>query len=118
MAPVVLVASTVAFAGTVTLGAVVSPTVTVNDPRPVFPAASVDVQLTVVAPRGKSAPLAGVQLTDVVPSTRSVALDVKLKFAPVALVASTVAFAGTVTLGAVVSPTVTVNDPLPLLPAA
>src|SRR4029450_4535493 len=95
-----LVASTVAFAGTVTVGALVSPTVTVNDPLPVFPAASVDVQFTVVAPRGRSDPARGAQLTDVAPSTRSVAVDVKLKVAPVALVASTVAFAGTVTVGA------------------
>src|SRR5467141_2765364 len=65
--------------------------------------------VTVVAPNGNVAPLAGVQLVATGPSSVSVADAVKLKTAPVALVASTVAFAGTVRTGPVVSLTVTVK---------
>jgi len=50
-----------------------------------------------------------VQLVATGPSSVSVADAVKLNAAPVAPVASTVAFAGTVTTGPVVSVTVTVN---------
>src|SRR2546426_1326145 len=117
-APAALVASTVAFAGTVTTGPVVSVTVTVNDAALWLPCASVAVQVTVVAPKGKVDPLAGVQLVATTPSRRSVADAVKLKIAPAALVASTVAFAGTVMIGPVVSTTVTVNDAVLLLPWA
>jgi hypothetical protein len=114
-APVVLVASTVAFAGTVTTGPVVSVTVTVKDAAPLLPFVSVAVQLTVVAPSEKVDPLAGVQVTARGPSTPSLAVAVKLNTAPVALVASTVAFAGTVTTGPVVSVTVTVKEADPVL---
>jgi hypothetical protein len=114
-APVAPVASTVAFAGTVTTGPVVSATVTVKDAVPLLPLASVAVQLTVVAPSGNVDPLAGVHVTARGPSTRSVAVAVKLNAAPVALVASTVTFAGTVTTGPVVSVTVTVKEAAPLL---
>jgi hypothetical protein len=72
-APVELVASTLAFAGTVTTGLVVSVTVTVNDADPVLPRVSVAVQVTVVAPSGNVDPLAGAQLTATVPSIVSVA---------------------------------------------
>jgi uncharacterized protein YhbP (UPF0306 family) len=115
-APVALVASTVAFAGTVTTGPVVSVTVTVKEADPLLAFVSVAVQVTVVGPRGNVAPLAGVQLTARAPSTPSLADAVKLKTAPVGLLASTVAFAGTVTTGPVVSATVTVKDAAPLLP--
>src|SRR5919109_913417 len=118
VAPVAPVASTVAFAGTVTTGFVVSATVTVNEAEPMFPAASVALHVTVLVPRGNSAPLAGVQVAASGPSTVSVAEAAKLNVAPVALVASTVAFAGTVTTGFVVSATVTVNDAEPVFPAA
>src|SRR5205823_290985 len=94
----------------------VSVTVTVNDAAPLFPFVSVAVQLTVVAPSGKVDPLARVQVTGRDPSTTSVADAVKLNVVPVALVASTDAFVGTVTTGPVVSVTVTVNDAAPLLP--
>jgi hypothetical protein len=114
-APVAPVASTVAFAGTVTTGPVVSATVTVNEPAPLLPLASVAVQVTVVAPSGNVDPLAGVQLTATLPFTRSLAVAVKVKLAPVALVASTVALAGTVTTGPIVSVTVTVKEADPLL---
>jgi hypothetical protein len=109
-APVAPVASTLAFAGTVTTGPVVSATVTVNDAARLLPRASVAVHVTVVVPSGKVAPLAGVQVTATTPSTASVAEVVKLNAAPVAPVASTLAFAGTVTTGPVVSATVTVKE--------
>src|SRR2546425_131346 len=118
IAPGALVASTVAFAGTVTTGPVVSVTVTVNDAAPWLPCASVALQVTVVAPKGNVDPLAGVQLVATLPSSVSVADAVKVNAAPGALVASTVAFAGTVTTGPVVSVTVTVNDAALWLPCA
>jgi hypothetical protein len=71
------------------------------------------VQLTVLGPKANVAPLAGVQVAAIDPSTTSVADAVNEKTAPAALVASTVAFAGTVTAGPVVSITVTVNDATP-----
>src|SRR5437762_13043142 len=86
-APVVLVASAVALAGTVTTGPVVSVTVTVNDAAPLFPLVSAAVQFTVVGPSGNDPPLAGVQVAARGPSTRSVAVAVKLNAAPVVLVA-------------------------------
>jgi hypothetical protein len=118
VAPVAAVASTVAFGGTVITGARVSPTVTVNEVVPLLPCASVAVHPTVVVPNGKVAPLAGVQLTATLPSTVSVAVALNVKLAPVAAVASTVAFAGTVIAGPIVSFTVTVKEAAPLLPCA
>jgi hypothetical protein len=115
IAPVAPVASTVAFAGTVKTGPLVSATVTVNEAAPLLPFASVAVQFTVVGPSGNVDPLAGVQLTGREPSTASLADAVKVNAAPVALVASTVAFAGTVTTGPVVSATVTVKVAAPVL---
>jgi hypothetical protein len=117
-APVAPVASTVAFAGTVTTGPVVSVTVTVKEAVPLLPRASVEEQLTVVVPSGKVAPLAGVQVTATAPSTKSAAEAVKLNAVPVTPVASTLAFAGTFTTGPVVSVTVTVKEAVPLLPRA
>jgi hypothetical protein len=75
-APVAAVASTVAFAGTVTTGPVVSVTVTVKEAAPLLPVVSVAVQVTVVGPSGTVDPLAGVQVTARGPSTRSVAVAV------------------------------------------
>jgi hypothetical protein len=115
-APVALVASSVALAGTVTTGPVVSATVTVKAAAPLLPRASVAVQLTVVGPSGNVVPLAGMHVAATAPSTPSVADDVKLNAAPVALVASTVALAGPVRTGPVVSATEIVNDAAPLLP--
>src|SRR2546422_3042171 len=117
-APAALVASTVAFAGTVTTGPVVSVTVTVNDAALWLPCASVALQVTAVAPNGNVDPLAGVHVVATAPSSASVADVVKVKTAPAALVASTVACAGTVTIGLVVSVTVTVNDAALVLPCA
>jgi len=73
LAPAGLVACAVAFGGTVKAGAVVSCTVTVKLPVPTFPRPSRAVHVTVVAPNGKVAPLAGVQIVATLPSRRSVA---------------------------------------------
>jgi hypothetical protein len=115
-APVGLVASTVALAGTVMTGPLVSATVTVNDAAALLPRASAALQLTVVAPSANVSPLAGLHVTATAPSTLSVAEVVKLRAAPVGLVASTVALAGTVITGPVVSVTVTVKEAAALLP--
>jgi hypothetical protein len=117
-APVEPVASTAASAGTVTVGAVVSATVTVKDAAVLLPRVSVPVHVTVVGPSGNIAPLAGAQVTAVLPSTASLAVAAYVNTAPVAPAASTVALAGTVTTGPVVSATVTVNDAAPVLPRA
>src|SRR2546428_11445037 len=61
------------------------------------------------------APLAGVQLVATAPSNVSVAEAVKVNTTPAALVASTVAFAGTETTGPGGSLTVTVNVLVPTL---
>src|SRR5947209_10336053 len=102
-APVGPVASTVAFAGTVTMGRVVSVTVTTNEAVPVLPCASVALQLTVVAPNGKVDPLTGVQLAASGPSTLSVAEAANAYGAPSGPVASSVAPTGAVTTGGVTS---------------
>lgn len=59
----VCAATAVTFAGQVIEGGCVSLTVTVNEQLLVLPDASVAVQVTVVAPFGKTAPDAGVQAT-------------------------------------------------------
>jgi hypothetical protein len=115
-APVGAVASTVAFAGTVMTGPIVSAPVTVKVLVPTLARLSVAVHVTVVGPSGNVDPLAGVQLTATTPSRVSVADALKVKAAPAELVASTLAFAGTVTAGPVVSATVTENDADPVLP--
>jgi len=109
-APAALVACFVMGDGQLTTGAVVSTTVTVNEQWPVLLAASVAEQFTVVGPRGKVLPLAGEHVTASVPSTRSLAVAVNVATAPAALVASFVMGDGQLTVGAVVSTTVTVNE--------
>jgi len=115
IAPVALVASTVAFAGTVTAGGVVSPTVTVNEAAALLPWLSTAVHDTVVAPTGNVAPLAGLQVTVTAPLILSVADAVNENGAPAGLVASTLALAGTITTGLTVSVTVTMNEAAPVL---
>src|SRR3990172_11886463 len=104
-------------AGTVTTGAVVSPTVTTNDADPVFPWASVAVQFTDVVPSAKVLPEAGAHTGAIAPSTRSAAEAAKLTTAPDGPLASAVMGAGTVTTGAVVSTTVTSNVAVAVFPA-
>ena len=72
-APFGPVASAVILPGTVMVGGVVSRTMTVKLPLAVFPALSFAVQPTIVMPRGKVLPEAGVQVGVTAPSTSSVA---------------------------------------------
>jgi hypothetical protein len=74
------------------------------------------VQVTVVVPTGKVDPEAGVHVGVSAPSTGSVAVTVKLTFAPPALVAAAVMFAGTTITGGRDWVTVTVNVFVPVLP--
>ncbi len=80
--------------------------------------ASVAEQSTDVGPKPKAAPLGGSHDTATLPSTRSVAVVVKLTGAPVGPVASAVNEAGSVRVGAVVSLTVTLNCEALELPRA
>ena len=101
-----------------TAGLVVSLTVTVNEPVLVFPRVSAAEQLTVVVAIGNVEPEAGVHVTGREPSTRSVAVAVNETTLPAELVASNVILDGNVSVGAVVSLTVMVKDPVPVLLAA
>jgi hypothetical protein len=62
-----------------------------------LPWLSVAVQVSVVVPKGKVEPLAGLQVTGRTPSTLSAADALKVNAAPVGPVAVRVAFSGTVT---------------------
>src|SRR5689334_4339627 len=108
-------------ASAVTLGAwmvggVVSTTSTVKAASALLPALSVAVQVTVVPPRANVEPDGGVQLTETVPSTSSVALGTGLKdtFAPSGPVASC-DWSASCSVGAVLSRTVTAKVPVALL---
>ena len=113
-APDALVASAVMFAGSESVGAVVSRTVTVNEPLAVLLCASVALHCTVVVPIAKVEPERGLQVTGTGPSTSSLADAEYVTVAPAAEVASAVMFAGSVRTGGVLSAeTVTLNDPKP-----
>nr|WP_240394199.1 hypothetical protein [Desertimonas flava] len=96
-------ASAVILLGTVTCGAVVSTTVTVNEPFAVLPAASLAEQLTVVVAMGNTEPLTGEHETGRLPLTASLADAEKLTVAPDAEEASTVWLLGRLSTGGVVS---------------
>ena len=70
------------------------------------------VQLTVVVPIGNVVPDAGVQTTVGLGSVVSVAVTVNVTTAPLESVASAIIFEGKFRTGAVVSRTVTVNEPV------
>src|SRR5919204_8892 len=91
-------------------GAVVSRTVTVNDAAAVLPCASVAAQLTVVVPSANVDPLGGTHCGAIAPSMSSIAVATNTCGAPPGVVASSTTLDGTVTMGAVRSRTVTVND--------
>src|SRR5438105_8693869 len=99
-------------------GGVVSWTVTVKDPLVALPWLSAALQLTMLVPRAKTDPLAGLQLAATAPSTRSTALAWYWTAAPAALVASAVNAVGSASRGAVVSSTVTENPADAVLPCA
>ena len=118
-APAGPVASTVTSAGGVTTGAVVSVTVTVKNPDPVLPWASVAEHVIVVTPTGNVSPDRWSHGAASGPSTASSAVaSANVATAPAGLVASTTTSAGGVTTGAVASVTVTVNDAEPGFPCA
>jgi hypothetical protein len=98
-------------------GAVVSRTVTVKLAEPVFEWRSVAVHVTVVVAMAKVLPEAGEHVGLSGPSTMSLAEAANGTLAPEAPVASVVILAGGVTVGAVVSTTVTVNDAVPVRPS-
>src|SRR5688572_20409558 len=97
-------------AGTVISGGVVSRTVTENAALALFPRVSDAVQFTVVVAMPNIEPEVGVQLTLTEPSTRSVAVAVKVTVAPAGPVASLMMSAGTVIVGGVLSVTITLKD--------
>ena len=99
-APAKLVASTVMLAGTA-IGWNV--TATSNPAVRTLSRVSVDVQLTCRVPIENFVPEAGTQLTGRLPSTRSVALTVKLTTAPDGSFVCTLMSPGTVITGGVVS---------------
>src|SRR6266581_3486310 len=109
-------ASMVMLAGRVRSGGAVSWTMMLKDAEPVFPWESVALQMTVIVPRPKTLPEAGVHVGTIEPSTISVAEAEKLTVAPEGPEASTIMVAGTVTIGAVVSRTVTWKLPFTLFP--
>jgi len=102
--------------GTVSNGGVVSTTLTLKLPCPVFPAASVAEQFTVVVPSANVLPEAGEQPTGTDPLTASEADAVKDTTAPEGPVASTVTSLGNDKDGAVVSTTLTLKLPCPVFP--
>jgi len=112
------VASRVMLAGTVTSGAVVSRTVTVNVAVATFPWASVAVQSTRVVPSENMNPDDGLQVAVTGPSTMSVAPTENGTVAPPEPVASAMMSAGTSSDGGVVSTTRIVNVAEPVFPCA
>jgi hypothetical protein len=109
-APAADVASATLSAGTDTTGATVSRTVTLNDADPGLWAASSVEHVTTVVPRAKVLPLTREQPTVSGEVTASVALALNVTTAPAEDVASATLSAGTVTTGAIVSCTTTLND--------
>jgi hypothetical protein len=88
-----------------------------NAADPVFECASVALQVIPIVPRPNVEPDRGEHVTgSELPSTRSLALAEKLTGAPLCPVAGVDMSEGTVTVGGVVSTTVTLNELLPLYP--
>src|SRR5437868_12405408 len=105
-------------AWTAIAGLVVSRIVIVNVEVAVFPAASVAVHVTVVVPSGNKEPTPGEHETGTLPSTRSLAGGmVYVVVRPFGPVASRTMLAVAPIDGRVVSWTITVKSPVPVLPA-
>jgi hypothetical protein len=115
-APVGPVASSVRLPGRFRVGAEVSATVMVKLPLAKLPSESTAEQVTAEVPSANTDPDAGVHVTETTPSTVSLAEAENVTIAPAELVASSVIFAGSVSVGAVVSAIVTVKPPLAVLP--
>lgn len=118
VAPLGLVHSRVRLPEHWTDGAVVSPTVTVNEQAPTFEEASVAVQVTEVWPIGNRLPEEGTQPTVGFGSQASVAVTVNETVAPFELVHSRVRSTGHCTVGPFESPTATMNEHVWELPDA
>ena len=103
------------FAGTCSVGRVVSVTATVWVAKALLPDASCAVQVTVVMPTGKPA---GASFEIVATPTASDTTGVPSATGVLGPVASTVTVGGATMLGEVVSATVTVKLPVAMLPAA
>jgi len=100
-------------------GARVSLTVTVNDLSTLFTRESVAEQVTVVVPRAKVEPVAGLHVTGTDPSSISIAVGGMYETgAPAGLVASAMVAPGTPVRVGGLSLTVTEKEPEPVLPAA
>ena len=99
-------------------GTRVSCTLTVKLPLVALPAASVAEQSTVVVVMANVLPEAGVQFTVTLLSTTSLAVAVKLTTLPLGPAASKAMLAGRLSVGAVVSTTLTVKLSIAVLPAA
>jgi hypothetical protein len=84
----------------------------------VLPEASRVVNVPIVVPSANMLPDAGVAVTLTAPFTMSVALAENVTPAPAALVASAIRFAGAMIVGAVLSRTETVNEPVAAFPAS
>jgi hypothetical protein len=110
------VASTTTLFGRTSFGAVVSTIEIENDASALFPCLSTVLHVTTVFPKANVLPLAGEQVTGLVTSTVSVANTDQDNTAPEGDVASCLISAGILRDGAVVSCTVTSNDPVPVLP--
>ena len=105
-------------AGSVSVGGVVSCTVTLNDPLLVLACASTAVHPTSVVPIEKVAPEPGLQSGAMGPSTRSSELAEYGTTAPPGPVASVRMSSGSTRTGAVVSWTVILNEPVPVFECA
>src|SRR5690349_17759525 len=92
------------------IGAVLSVTVTGNEPEARLPAASVALHCTVVVPNANVEPDAGVHVTTGEAGLASVALAAHVATAPLGPVASTETAAGRLNVGGVESQPTTVPD--------
>ena len=110
------VASAMILAGRFNVGGVVSRTVTLKPPTDMFARESNDQHVTLVVPIGKVEPEPGKHVTVRGPSTRSVAVAVKVTARPLEPVASAVIFAGSESTGPAVSRTLTVKESLMTTP--
>jgi hypothetical protein len=114
VAPAVLVAFVMTFGGIVSVGGVVSTTLTTKEALAVFPAASVAVHSTVVAPIGKNEPEGVLHETlTACPSSSTAVGGEYWTVAPPGLVNSAVTSGAAAIVGGVVSSGLTVTRKLP-----
>ncbi len=105
------------FAGKLSTGAIVSATVTLNEPVVALPASSTARQVTLLLPMPNVPPGRGVHVAVTMPSTASLAVTLKFATAPAALLASTESAGGRFMAGPTESRTTTLNADDVVLPA-